>query len=305
MEVRLLGTSAGGGFPQWNCVCSNCQAVRSGEPRALARTQSCVAVSGDGRRWFLVGASPDVRSQVEGLPETQAAGTVRRSPVTGILLTSADLDHVLGLLSLREGERLLVHATPAVRRAICEGLSMGEVLSAYCGVHWVEPPFSPQPLAGHDGQPSGLLYQAFPVQGHPPRYQAAVAQPDLGDVVGYLIVDLRTGGRLAVVPGVGKLDASLLDTLAGCDALLIDGTFWSEHELLDAGVDAEPASEMGHLPVGGPGGSLGRLAGLNAHSKIYIHINNTNPMILEDSPERREVELAGFGVGRDGMCLTL
>jgi pyrroloquinoline quinone biosynthesis protein B len=305
VEVRLLGTAAGGGFPQWNCACRNCQAARAGGARASSRTQGCVAVSGDGRRWFLVGASPDVRSQVETLPVPDTGGAVRRSALAGVLLASADLDHVLGLLSLREGERLLVHATPAVRRAVCEGLSMGKVLSAYCGVSWAEPPPTPRPLAGHDGRPSGVLYQAFPVPGRPPRYRAAVAEPDPEDVVGYLFTDPRTGGRLAVVPGVGALDDGLLDTLSRCDALLIDGTFWSEHELRDAGVDAPSASAMGHLPVGGPGGSLRRVAGLPAHTKIYIHINNSNPMLLDDSPERRDVEGAGVVVGLDGMRLTL
>ena len=252
-----------------------------------------------------MGASPDVRSQLEALPAPAAGGAVRRSPVEGVLLACADLDHVLGLLSLREGGRLHIHATPAVRRAVGEGLALDAVLGAYCGIVWHEPPARLGPFPYGDGRSSGLLYEAFPVPGQPPRYRSGRVAPDPGDGVGYRIVDERTGGRLAVVPGVAALDAVLLRTLAGCDALLIDGTFWSEHELRDAGADGPPASAMGHLPVGGPGGSLDRIARLPARTKLYIHINNTNPMLLDDSPERREIEAAGVGVGRDGMRLTL
>jgi pyrroloquinoline quinone biosynthesis protein B len=269
-----------------------------------ARSQTCVAVGADGREWFLVGASPDVRSQVEALP-APPRDALRHSPVSGILLACADLDHVLGLLSLREGGRLHVHATPAVRGAVDEGLALSRVLDTYCGVRWHEPPASLAPLCGADGRPSGLLYQAFPVAGRPPRYRARDRPSEPGGNVGYRIVDPDTGGRLAVIPGLAAIDDELSSTLDECDLLLIDGTFWSEHELRDAGVDGPTASATGHLPVGGPDGSLTWLAGLSEKIKIYIHLNNTNPMLRDDSPERRQVEAAGAGVGRDGMALAL
>ncbi len=305
MRVRLLGTAAGGGFPQWNCACRNCRAVRSGDRRTLPRTQTCVALSGDDRRWFLVGASPDIRSQIESFPPLGVDDRVRGTALEGILLTSADLDQVLGLFFRREGGPLCVHASGSVRRSLCEGLSLGAVLGRYCGLDWREPPTEMEPLRDGSGQPSGLLYEAFPVPGKPPRYREGCAPGDPGDCLGYRFTDLNTGGRLVLVPGSAALDDDLVEKLEGCDAVLFDGTFWSENEMQDSGVGGASASEMGHLPIGGPGGSLIRIAGLPARRKIYVHINNTNPVLLEGSPELRLVEAAGAEVGRDGMEFVL
>jgi pyrroloquinoline quinone biosynthesis protein B len=305
MHVRLLGTAAGGGFPQWNCGCLNCRTARSDPDRAAARLQTCIALSADGRRWFLVGASPDIRSQIESFPPLRGGGSERGSAVEGILLAGADLDHVLGHFVLREGGRLCVHATPAVRRSVCEGLRLEAVLARYCRLEWLEPPDRSAPLRLADGRPSGLLVEAFPAPGKPPRYREGSADPDPRDCVGYLVEDQETRGRLAVLPGVAALDASILRRLHGCDAVLIDGTFWSEHELAEAGAGDATASGMGHLPVGGPVGSLGSVARLPARRKIYLHINNTNPMLLEDSRQRQEVEAAGIEVGWDGLELAL
>ena len=162
MHVRLLGTAAGGGFPQWNCACLNCRTARSHPDRAVARLQTCVALSADEQQWFLVGASPDVRSQIESYPLLRGSGSVRGSAVEGILLASADLDHVLGLFVLREASRLCVHATPAVRRSVCEGLRLDNVLARYCCLEWREPPDRLSPLRLAGGSPSGLLLEAFP-----------------------------------------------------------------------------------------------------------------------------------------------
>ncbi len=303
MRVRLLGTAAGGGFPQWNCACSICRAARTG--RAAPRTQFGVALSADERCWFLIGASPDLSAQIETFAPLRSEGRVRGSAIEGVLLTGADLDHVLGLLLLREGDRLHVHATRSVRRALTEGLALDSVLSRYCGVEWLEPPERLEPLNDRDGRPSGLLYEAFPVPGKPPRYREGRAAPDPGDCIGYRIVDERTGGRLVVVPGAAAIDAALARRLAECDALLIDGTFWSESEMRDAGVGSALASEMGHIPVGGPRGSLCLVSRLAANKIIYVHINNTNPILLDESAQRQEVTGAGVEVGRDGLEVTL
>jgi pyrroloquinoline quinone biosynthesis protein B len=305
MRVRLLGTAAGGGFPQWNCGCPNCRAVRAGEPRASARTQACVAIGADEERWFLVGASPDIRAQIESFPPLHPRGGVRGSPIEGILLTGADLDHVLGLFALREGGALHIHATATVRRALCEGLGLEAVLRHYCQVEWHEPPDRPAPLLLRDGQPSGLLFEAFPAPGKPPRYREGTVVPSPGDCIGYLIGDPTTGGRLAVLPSAALLDGDVLRRLHECDALLIDGTFWSEDELAGLGASDTPASAMGHLPVGTAGGSLDLIARLPARRKIYLHVNNTNRMLLDDSPERRQVEARGVEVGRDGLEFVL
>ena len=301
MLVHLMGTAAGGGFPQWNCNCSSCQGVRSGSVPTRARRQSGVALSADGRRWFLLNASPDVRDQIEAFPPLLPRSAARGTGIEGVLLTNADLDHTLGLFVLREGERLAVHATLPVRRALSDGLALERVLACYCDVDWVEPPGELAPLRCRDGAPSGLDYAAFPIPGKPPRYLGDGVGPALGQSVGYRFVDARTGGRLLFMPDVLTLDATAMVQLRDCDALLLDGTFWTEEEMRDVGVGTATASAMGHLPVGGPHGSLARIADLPIARKIYIHINNTNPMLIEDSPERRAVEAAGVMVGWDGL----
>lgn len=305
MRVCLLGTAAGGGFPQWNCNCAVCRGMRAGTVRARPRSQSCVALSADGRSWFLLNASPDVRMQLESFPPLLPCGGVRDTPIEGILLTNADLDHTLGLFTLREGGRLAVHAAPVVRRALEGGLVLGRVLRCYCRVDWHEPPGEPAPLRGRDGTPSGLRYAAFPIPGKPPRYLGGRVASAPGDSIGYHFEDEATGGRLVFMPDVAALDEVALARMYDCDALLLDGTFWSDDEMRARGAGDASAADMGHLPVGGPDGSLARIIDLPIGRKIYIHINNTNPMLIEDSPEARAVGAAGAEVGRDGMELFL
>jgi pyrroloquinoline quinone biosynthesis protein B len=295
-----LGTAAGGGFPQWNCACRNCHGVRSGTLRATPRTQSCIAISADNRRWFLVNASPDVRAQVESFPPLWPAEGVRGSGIAGVLLTNADLDHTLGLLILREGGRLLVHAPASVRRSLTEDFPVAGVLGHYCGIDWREPPTELAELRDASGAPSGLQYAAIPLAGHPPRY-ARHRGPSTGDVVGYRFVDAASGTSVVCMPDVAAIDERAMRAIAGCDLLLLDGTFWSDDEMARAGVGATTAAQMGHLPVGGAAGSLGRLSALGARRVVYVHINNTNPILVEDSDERRAVETAGAVVGEDGM----
>jgi pyrroloquinoline quinone biosynthesis protein B len=305
MQVRVLGSAAGGGFPQWNCNCANCHGVRTGTIPARPRLQCSVSLSGDGGRWFLLHASPDVRLQIESFPPLLPAGGVRGTGVAGVLLTAADLDQALGLLVLREGLAAVVHATAAVRRSLAEGLRLDEVLGCYCPLEWREPPPEPAPLRDAGGNPSGLTYQAFAVPGKPPRYREGRAAPSPGDTVGYRFVDERTGGRLCFLPSVAAWDNTVAAGVRDADALLFDGTFWDEEELVRTGAGSLRAGEMGHLPVGGPDGSLAHLAPLEIRRKVYVHINNTNPMLREDSPERQAVEAAGVAVGWDGMEFTL
>jgi pyrroloquinoline quinone biosynthesis protein B len=305
MQIRFLGTAAGGGVPQWNCNCPVCREARLPGGRVRARTQSSVAVSADGQRWFLLNASPDLRAQIESAPPLQPpAGKIRDSPIEAVLLTNADLDHTLGLLLLREGEKLRVHATPAVRNSLAEGLALPSTLASFCGLEWIDPSKEVCPLLCRDGSRSGLLYQAFELSGRPPRF---VRKPAFvtGHNVGYRLVDERTGGRLLFLPDVAGIDDALRARLPECDALLFDGTFWSEHEIQERGIGGLPASGMGHLPVSGSGGSLKVLAGLNVKHKIYVHINNTNPMLFEDSPERAAVAAAGCAVAWDGMEISI
>ncbi len=301
MRVRLLGTAAGGGFPQWNCNCPNCQSARAGTDGARPRLQASVALSGDDEHWFLLNASPDVRAQIESFAPFLPAVGVRGTGIEGILLTNADLDHTLGLTLLREGNNLVVHATTAVRRALTEGLRLDAILSCYGGVTWREPPTELTPLLGRAGTPSGLRYAAFPVPGKLPRYREGSAAPSDADTVGYRFEDEKTKGRLVFIPNVAALGDSVLDQLRASDAVLLDGTFWSEQEMPALGAGTLGASAMGHLPIGGAGGSLAQIGGLPALLKVYLHINNTNPMLCEGSPERQTVEAAGVIVGYDGQ----
>ncbi|HEX7737115.1 MAG TPA: pyrroloquinoline quinone biosynthesis protein PqqB [Ktedonobacteraceae bacterium] len=306
MYVRLLGTAAGGGVPQWNCNCAQCRGLRQGTLRVLPRTQSSVALSADGRRWFLLNASPDIRQQIEAFPPlTPPPGKARGSAIEALFLTDADLDHTLGLLIVREGLQRTIYATATVRHALTEGLALTSALQHYCAVDWREPATELTPLLMADGSPSGLSYAACLVDGHAPLYMGRQAAPQPGDRVGYRFVDQQSGCCLLYLPGLGQIDETVKALLVGCDALLLDGTFWSEHEMEEMGLGSRSASEMGHLPVGGSRGSLARIAPLAIKRKIYVHINNTNPMLVEDSPERREVLAAGVEIGQDGQEIIL
>lgn len=306
MYVRLLGTAAGGGVPQWNCNCAQCRGQRQGTLRALPRTQSSVALSADGQRWFLLNASPDIRQQIEAFPPLwPPLGKARGSAIEALFLTDADLDHTLGLLIIREGLQRTIYSTATVRRALTDGLALTSALSHYCALDWREPASELTPLLYADGSPSGLSYAACAVDGHPPLYLGRQAASQPGDRVGYRFVDEKSGACLLYLPGLGQLNEIVQALLVGCDALLLDGTFWSEHEMEEMGLGSRSASDMGHLPVGGPDGSLARIAPLAIKHKIYVHINNTNPMLVEDSPEQRAVLEAGVEIGRDGQEITL
>jgi len=305
MRVHLLGTAAGGAFPQWNCNCRNCRWARTVHGRTGARTQSCVAVSSDLSRWFLVNASPDIRIQLESFPPSWPPSEfLRGTAIAGVLLTNADLDHTLGLFNLRESGPIVVHASDAVRRTLVEGINIDAVLSSYHGIEWRKPPAVLAPLRYQDGSASGIQYSAFEVSGRPPRYQMD-ATASAGAVVGYRFVDGTTGGRLVVIPALAAFDDSVAMEADNSDVLLLDGTFFDEDEMRRAGVGTATATEMGHLAVGGAYGSLARIAPMFHVLRVYIHINNTNPMLLEESSERAAVEAVGVKIGFDGMQFSL
>jgi pyrroloquinoline quinone biosynthesis protein B len=271
--------------------------VRDGSRPCRSRTQSSVAVSADYRRWFLLNASPDIRAQIESFPALHPHG-VRDSPLQAVLLTDAELDHTLGLLLLREAGRLEVHATAAVHETLCRGTSLLRTLGAYTHVEW-------QPVATgiEVSLADGLSYRAFRV----PTNKRARFGTGEGEesVVGYRITDGHTGRAMVYVPGAQELTASVRAHLEGCTCLLIDGTCWQDDELIRLGIGGKTSREMGHLPISGADGSLKQLAPLPIERKIYIHINNTNPILLEDAPERRIVEECGLEVAADGLELEI
>jgi pyrroloquinoline quinone biosynthesis protein B len=295
MWVRVLGAAAGGGFPQWNCNCPQCRAVRDGSRPCRPRTQSSVAVSADYRRWFLLNASPDLRAQIESFPALHPHG-LRDSPLQAVLLTDAELDHTLGLLLLREAGRLEVHATAAVHETLCAGTALLHTLSAYAHVEW-------QPVApGREvALADGLSYRAFPVP-TTKRARFGTREGEEG-VVGYRITNGHTGRALVYLPNAQQFTAAVRAHLECCTCLLFDGTCWQDDELIRLGIAGKTSREMGHLPIAGAEGSLEQLAPLPIERKIYIHINNTNPILLEDAPERRIVEEHGLEVAADGLEL--
>lgn len=310
MRIRVLGSAAGGGFPQWNCGCPNCRGLRDGTLKAVARTQESAAVSADGTGWFLLNCSPEIRQQIESF-EGLHPRAARHSPVRAIVLTNGDLDHVLGLLSLRESHPLVIYATESVRDGFTEGNGLYRTLQRFPEqVTWrVLKLGREDALAGIDGQPSGLAIEPVAVPGKPPIHLEnrpggrTATEPE--DNVGLRIRETATGRRLAYFPAAGGVTPAVREALADADAVFFDGTFWSSDELPAQGLGTKRAADMAHLPVGGPDGSLAALRGLRASRRILIHLNNTNPVLREDAPERKEAEAAGWTIAGDGMEVTL
>lgn len=304
MHIRVLGSAAGGGFPQWNCNCRNCNGVRKGTIRARPRTQSSIAVSADRAGWVLINASPDVLAQFRAFAPLQPARALRDTAVRAILLIDAQIDHTTGLLMLREGAALDIYCTEQVRKDLTLGNPLFNVLDHYCGVEWHR--IAPDPrgsfsVAGADG----LAFTAVPLKSKPPPYSPHRNEPRPGDNIGLRIVDTRSRRSLFYAPGLGEIEPHLKPILAEADCLMLDGTFWSDDELVRLGISAKRARDMGHLPQSGPGGMLEALKPLPAARKILIHINNTNPILDEDSAERAALEAAGIEVAHDEMEIEL
>ena len=321
MKVRILGSAAGGGFPQWNCACPNCRAVRAGTFKGKPRTQAQVAISADGKSWFLLGASPDLRAQIESTPELQPRGEgARQSPIAGVVLLNADIDHVLGLLLLRELQPLHVYATESIRRILTEDNSMFGMLQRAPGqLTWttfeprktfkLQPPSHP---ACHSEQSEESAFpavrcRAISLGTHFPAYVSQQRRAELpaGEASLGLIVEAASGKRLAYMPAVSGISDELIREFESADVLLLDGTFWGDDELIRLQGSGQTAQQMGHIPVSGPDGSLRRLAHLRRPRRIYIHVNNSNPMLNEAGPEYKQVREAGWEVAEDGWQFEL
>jgi len=306
MRVKILGSAAGGAFPQWNCACANCRAVRAGEFHGKPRTQTQAAITEDGRSWFLLGASPDLRTQIEAAPELHPRAGLRQSPIAGVVLANADLDHVLGLLLLRELQPLRVHATASVRRILREDNSMFGMLQRIPNqTAWTD--FEPGKgfsLCNAQGEDSGLLCQAWSLGTHYPAYVTAGRQSQLspGEASLGFFIHPPSGSSLAYMPAVPQVDDALLEQLDACDVLLFDGTFWSDDELIRIQGSGQTALQMGHTPVEN---ILMKLAGVRRPRKIFLHINNTNPMLDEASPQYRQVRGTGWEIAEDGWQFDL
>lgn len=305
MFVKVLGSAAGGGFPQWNCNCPNCRGVRADRRIYRARTHNSLAVSDDGKAWVLLNATPDIHAQIVSCAELQPGGKVRGTPIFAVLLTDAELDHTIGLLHLRESAEIEVYAASPVLQALEGPFPIRQMLGPYAAFTWSEVKLNESfPLFG-----GRLIIHPFYLGCKPPRYAAVPDKKEPGAlspwVIGYRIEDQRTGGSVVYAPGVESWTDELDRHSENADCILMDGTFWQSDELNTLGISELKASDMGHLPIAGPGGSLERLANLSAGRKIYVHINNTNPILHEDSSEYRCLRALGIEVGYDGLELEV
>lgn len=303
MHIRILGSAAGGGFPQWNCNCRNCRGLREGTLRAKARTQSSIALSDDGVNWIVCNASPDIRAQIEAFPALQPARALRDTAIRALILLDSQIDHTTGLLTLREGCPHEVWCSEMVHQDLTTGFPLFNMLSHWHGgLRW-------NPIALDQSFTvaacPALRFTPIPLRSAAPPYSPHRNDPHPGDNLGLLVEDVRTGGKLFYAPGLGQVDGALLEWMGQADCLLVDGTLWRDDEMIHAGVGDKLGSAMGHLPQSGAGGMLEVLERLPKPRKVLIHINNTNPILDEDSAERAELKARGVEVAWDGMHIEL
>lgn len=309
MRIRILGSGAGGGFPQWNCNCANCRAVRGGAPGYSARTQSSLAVSANGRDWVLLNASPDLRQQIAASPALAPSEQdgVRASPIKAVVVTNGDVDHVAGLLNLREAQPFTVYGSRRVLDVLAANKIFNVLAPAYVAREEL-PLGAALALRGADVD-LGLSVEAFPVAGKIALWLedafAANYGSAEGDTLGVKITETASGESFLYIPGCAAIDAPLAARLADAALVLFDGTLWHENEMIDQGLLGKTGTRMGHINLSGADGSIAAFAGLNVARKIFVHINNSNPVLNAFSPERAEAEAAGWEIGEDGMEIAL
>ncbi len=306
MRAVVLGAAAGGGFPQWNSNAEACRRARSGEPGFLSRTQASLAVSGDGERWFLVNASPDLRQQIQENKILHPRRGLRSSPIEGIILTGADVDAIAGLLHLRERQSFTIFASERVL-AVLRANPIFDVLADDCVHRQAVPlgqPFAPRHV---DGSASGLEVELFDVPGKVALWLESGRAPDAlagepGDTVG---VEVRAASRrLLYVPGCAAMTDGLKRRLAGAAVVLFDGTLWQDDEMIRLGLGPKTGRRMGHMSVNGPDGAIASFRDIPVERKIFVHINNSNPILVDGSTERGVLAEAGWEVAHDGMEIS-
>jgi pyrroloquinoline quinone biosynthesis protein B len=297
LAVLVLGSAAGGGFPQWNCRCAVCRLAWAGDARVQPRTQASLAASLDGEQWVLINASPDLPAQIRRATVLHPRAQARGSPIKAVVLTGAEIDQIAGLLSLREREPFTINATAATLAALADNAMFGVLAPELVRRRAATPGESLQ-------LPGGMEAQLFLVPGKVPLYlegEDLVASESAANVG----VELRGGSaRLVYIPGAAGVTAGMKERIARADAVFFDGTLFRDDEMIAGGTGSKTGRRMGHIPVDGPDGSLAALDGIAAR-RIYIHINNTNPILIEGSPERAMVERRGWEVAEDGMEISL
>ena len=304
MYVHVLGSGAGGGFPQWNCNCENCKGVREGTIKATKRTQSSIAISANGTDWILFNASPDIKKQMDDFPAMQPCRAVRDTAISAIVITDAQIDHVTGMLTLREHiAPWEVYTTEAVRQDLTTGFPVFSILSHFRGINHHE-------IATDESEftiPSaeGLVFTAVPLLSEAPPYSPHRGNTVPGDNIGMNIEDTRTGKTLFYAPGLGVAEPHVLEYMRNADCVLVDGTVWTDDEMSNEGISDKRASEMGHLDQSSDGGIMSILNAMEKPRKILIHINNTNPILNEESAQRQTLNKAGIELAYDGLDIEL
>ena len=298
LTAIVLGSAGGGGFPQWNCRCPVCQLAWAGDTRVKLRTQASLAVSGNGEEWILLNAAPDLRSQLLATRCLQPRADIRSSPIAAVILTGAEVDQVAGLLTLRERQPFTVLGTGDTLAAIADNPIFGVLAGGVVRRQEIA-------LGVRFPLPGGLEAELFAVPGKVALYLEGAAPALAAETGANVGVEIVSGAhRLAYVPGAAAVPAELRQRLARADVILFDSTLFTDDEMIASGTGEKTGRRMGHMPLDGADGTLAALAGL-AGRRILTHINNTNPMLIEDGPERRQVEAAGLQVGVDGMQFTL
>lgn len=305
MEILVLGSGAGGGFPQWNCNCPNCSNYRNGVGKFTARTQSSIAISCNGEDWLLFNTSPDILQQISQNPEMQPRDRgVRDTPIRAILYIDSQIDHTTGLLMLREGCPHVVYSTEMAHQDLTSGFPIFELLKSWNGG-------IDHHTLGIDGEAfeipelPGLRLRVWDVDGKAPPYSPHRFDQHRGDNIAVQIEDIKTGGKLFYAPGLNSVDERLKEIMRGSDCLMVDGTFWTGDEMQRFGLGSKMAADMGHLPQSGEGGMIEALSEFDAQRKVLIHINNSNPILNEESSQRAELDAVGIEVAFDGMKLSL
>jgi len=304
MHILILGAAAGGGFPQWNANNANCQRARDGNPNAPAQTQSSIAVSVDGAMWCLCNASPDLRQQIEANRQLQPRpdGPLRASPIGAVVLTNGDIDHIAGLLNLRESQAFSLFATARVHGILRANSVFNALNPEFVARREIDlsTPFKPLP---------GIQITAFSVPGKVALYLEDPSQKDFGtsdgDTVGLEIMNIATGRKFFYIPGCAEMTPSLAARLRDAPLVLFDGTLYTDDEMIRAGEGVKTGKRMGHMSISGPSGSIRAFERLGVKRRLFIHLNNTNPALNLDSPERAAIAASGWEVAMDGMEIRL
>ncbi len=305
MFIHILGSGAGGGFPQWNCNCHNCRRIRRGEMKGFARTQSSITISANGDDWILFNASPDIREQLAAFAPMQPGRQVRDTGISSILLVDAQIDHTTGLLLLREHtEPWDVYCTKPVQEELTSSYPIFNILSHFRGVNWHEVQTDESTFT--IPKADGLIFTAVPLKSEAPPFSPHRHNPRLGENIGVRVENTRTGKNLFYVPGLGEMEPHVQRYMEEADCILVDGTVWTDNELSNEGISDKCAKEMGHLDQSSEDGIIKILKPLTRpQRKILIHINNTNPILDEESPEHKELTEAGIEIAFDGMDISL